>query len=184
MNLHPLSAAHIPLVAQWLQRKENYQWLDFGGGRQILSDAMLKIMTQRGDNHLRVFTSERADAPIGLVGLSNIALNFGTANLWYVLGDKSYGGQGYTTRAVSIQLRFGFDNLALASVSAWTCVDNMPSIRALEKNHFRLAGRLRHSHRVNELPVDRLLFDLLASEYQPVDDRDLASSEGALSKPG
>ncbi|TKB78580.1 MAG: GNAT family N-acetyltransferase [Nitrospira sp.] len=138
-------------------------------------------MTQRGDNHLRVFTSEKADVPIGLVGLSNIALNFGTASLWYVLGNKTYEGQGYTTRAVSSLLRFGFDNLALASVSAWACVDNRPSIQVLEKNHFRLAGRLRHSHRVNEVPVDRLLFDLLASEYQPVDDRDLASSGGALS---
>ena len=35
------------LVAGWLARKENHQWLDFGNGRQIVTPALLKIMAQR-----------------------------------------------------------------------------------------------------------------------------------------
>jgi hypothetical protein len=42
MNLLPLdSPEHIRLVAGWLTQKENYQWLDFGDGRQLVSPAWL-----------------------------------------------------------------------------------------------------------------------------------------------
>jgi len=30
-----------------LAQKQNYQWLDFGNGRQIVTPALLKIMAQR-----------------------------------------------------------------------------------------------------------------------------------------
>jgi len=84
--------------------KRTTRWLDFGGGVQLLSPVNLKIITQRDSHSLRVFTSDTDDTPIGLVALSNIARNFQTASLWYVLGDKGYRGQGYTTRAVSEML--------------------------------------------------------------------------------
>jgi len=48
MKLLPLDTPKlIELVAAWLARKENYQWLDFGNGRQILTPALLKIMALR-----------------------------------------------------------------------------------------------------------------------------------------
>ncbi len=170
MKLLPISQAEIPLVAKWLGQQENYQWLDFGNGRQIVDALILKIMIQRADNHVRLFTTDHDDTPIGLVGFGNIALNFKTANLWYVLGDRAHGQKGYTTKAVSRLLHFGFTTLGLESVSAWAIEDNHPSVRVLEHNHFRLVGRLRHSHRLDGQPVDRLLFDLMASEHRPVPD--------------
>lgn len=181
MNLLPLSTVHIPLVVEWLSRPENYQWFDFGNGRQILDAVTLKIMTQRDNNCLQVFTSDMDDVPIGVVGFGNIATNFRTAQLWYLLGDRGYGAQGYTAQAVSKLLQFGFAELGLESVFAWAVAQNVASVRILEKNHFQFVGRLRHSHMLNNVPVDRLYFDLLASEYQPMSDRDLASSSGTRS---
>src|SRR5438477_10329985 len=72
----PDSPELIHLVADWLSRKENYQWLDFGDGRQQVSAEWLKIAMQRGTYLLRVFTSDVDDRPIGLVGLSNINERF------------------------------------------------------------------------------------------------------------
>lgn len=170
MKLLPIGHAEIPLVAGWLGQKENYQWLDLGNGRQIIDALMLKIMIQRADNHVRLFTTDHADLPIGLVSFSNIALSFKTANLWYVLGDRAHGQKGYTTKAVSRLLHYGFTTLGLESVFAWAVEQNRPSVRVLEYNHFRFVGRLRHSHRLDDQPVDRLLFDLMTSEYRPISD--------------
>src|SRR5438132_8429617 len=43
-SLRPLeSASDFELTAAWLQLKENSQWLDFGGNRQAVTPALLKI---------------------------------------------------------------------------------------------------------------------------------------------
>src|SRR6267143_1636691 len=73
MKLLPLATPEIlELVAGWLAQKENYQWLDFGNGRQIVTPALLKIMAQRETHVLRVYTSDRDDKPIGVVGLNGV----------------------------------------------------------------------------------------------------------------
>src|SRR5262249_49418023 len=45
MRLVPLDSPRLfDLAAGWLALKENYQWLDFGDGRQLVTPALLKIM--------------------------------------------------------------------------------------------------------------------------------------------
>jgi len=151
-----------------MTQKENYQWLDFGNGNQILNEISLKIMIQRDIHLIRSFTSDSEDAPIGLVALSGISHNFKTATLWYVLGDKSYGGKGYTARAVSKILHAGFKELGLQAVNAWAVESNTPSVRVLTRNNFQPIGRQRKCHYIEGRPFDRLLFDLLASEYKEI----------------
>jgi RimJ/RimL family protein N-acetyltransferase len=168
MQLKPIDSRALDLVATWMARKENYQWLDFGGGVQILSPVTLKVMTQRDSHLMRVFTSDTDDTPIGLVAMSNIARNFQTASLWYVLGEKGYRGQGYATRAVSQMLTLGFEQLALQSVNAWALESNEPSIKVLTRNHFQLVGRQRRCHWIDGQPFDRLLFDVLHTDHKPV----------------
>lgn len=166
MNLRLIDGSSVELVAGWLTQKENYQWLDFGNGNQLLHPAAVKIMMQRDTNLIRVFTSEPDENPIGIVALSNIAPNFKTAMLWYVLGDKDYAGQGYTTRAAYQILRLGFTEVGLEAVNAWTVEINIPSIRILERNNFQLIGRQRRCHYIDGRAFDRLLFDLLATEHK------------------
>lgn len=165
MDLKALDRSAFELVVRWLQAKENYQWLDFGSGNQLLHPAALRMMLERDNHCFRVFAAEPTGAPIGLVVLSHISPNFRTAMLWYVLGDKSAGGRGYTTQAVRRMLDLGFGERSLHVIYAWTVEANGPSIRVLERNGFRLMGRQRQCHMVGGQWFDRLLFDLLAEEY-------------------
>ena len=83
MQLKPLdSTAEYGLVAGWLSRKENFQWLDFGDGRQLVSPEWLKIASQRGRYVLRLFTADDDDAAIGVVALGDVSPHFKTANIW------------------------------------------------------------------------------------------------------
>lgn len=170
MQLKPLDSPElIQLVADWLARKENYQWLDFGDGRQLVSPEWLKIAMQRGTYVLRVFTSDLDDAPIGVVGLSNVNPHFKTANIWVVLGEKSHAGQGYASRATSKMLTLGFVELGFRAIHTWI-VEHNPSTHVAKRVGFRPMGRQRQCHYIDGRAYDRLWFDLLASEHEEIRD--------------
>jgi RimJ/RimL family protein N-acetyltransferase len=170
MQLLPLdSPERIQLVAHWLAQKENYQWLDFGDGRQLVSPEWLKIAMQRGIYVLRLFTSDTSETPIGVVGFSNINPHFKTAIIWVVVGDKSYAARGHATRAASEMLTVGFGELGLRVVQTWIAEGNQ-SARMAKRLKFRLIGRQRQCHYVDGRAYDRLWFDLLASEHTQIQD--------------
>jgi RimJ/RimL family protein N-acetyltransferase len=164
--LEPVDFDLIPLVGGWLADEDNHQWLDFGAGTRVLSPGLLRVLTKRDSHCLRVFTGDDDMTPIGVVAFGNIDPEFHTAMLWYVLGDKREGGKGLTTRAVAQFLELGFGALNLRAINAWAVEENTPSIRVLERNGFRAAGRQRQCHYLKGRAVDRLLFDLLLSEFQ------------------
>jgi RimJ/RimL family protein N-acetyltransferase len=168
MQLLPLdSPERIRLVVHWLTQKENYQWLDFRDGRQLVSPEWLKIAMQRGSYVLRLFTADNDETLIGVVGLSNVNPHFKTANIWVVLGDKSQSGRGYASRATAKMLTFGFKDLGLGAIHTWI-VEHNPSIRVAQQVRFRPIGRQRKCHCIDGRAFDRLWFDLLASEHEEV----------------
>jgi RimJ/RimL family protein N-acetyltransferase len=170
MQLLPVdSPERLQLVAHWLAQKENFQWLDFGDGRQLVSPEWLKIAMQRGSYVLRLFTGDASDTPIGVVGLGNINPHFKTANIWVVVGDKSYLARGHATRASSKMLTLGFKELGLHSIHTWI-VEHNPSLRMTRRLNFRLIGRQRQCHAIDGHIYDRLWFDVLSSEHQEVFD--------------
>jgi RimJ/RimL family protein N-acetyltransferase len=170
MKLLPLDRLEsVELVASWLARKENHQWLDFGNGTQVLTPTVIRIMVQRGTHFMRVYTSDHDDTPIGIVGLTNVDRTFKTATFWGVSGDKSFRNRGYSTIASSKLMTLAFRDLGLHAVNTWAA-DRNPSLRTIERLGFRLVGRLRQCHYIDGVLCDRLLFDLLASEHQEIDE--------------
>ena len=172
----PESPELLQLVTTWLSHKENYEWLDFGDGRQHASREWLKMAMHRQSSVLRVFTSDREYQPIGIVGFNNLNVHFGTANVWVVLGEKAFACQGYATRAVSRLMSYGFGELHLRSIHTWV-VDSSVSLKIVRRLGFREIGRQRQCHRISGRPLDRLWFDLLAGEHRDIDDerREIAS---------
>jgi RimJ/RimL family protein N-acetyltransferase len=170
MKLLPLDRPELfELVASWLARKENHQWLDFGNGRQPFTPTLLKIMAQLETHFMRVYTSDRDDTPIGIVGLTQVDRAFKTAMFWGVCGEKSFRNRGYSTFAGSKLMTLAFRDLGLHTINTWAAEHN-PSVRTLERLGFRFVGRQRQCHYIDGRPYDRLLFDLLASEHRELDE--------------
>lgn len=165
LELLTLDESNLAQVSGWMSQPENYRWLDFGRGSQPLALTTLRVLAQRPNHVLRVFVDEHGQ-PIGLVALSNVNLGFMTALLWYVLGEKTHAGKGYTSRAVAALLHAGFGDMALEAINAWVVEENHASIRVLERNGFRQTGRQRQCHVVDGRRCDRILFDLLACEFR------------------
>jgi RimJ/RimL family protein N-acetyltransferase len=170
MKLLPLDTPRrIELAADWLARKENHQWLDFGSGRQVISPALLKIMTQRETHFLRLYTAEGDDTPIGVLGLNSVDRVFKSATFWGASGDKSFRYRGTSTFASSRFLTLAFRDLGLHSVNTWV-VDGNPSRKIIERLGFRCVGTQRQCHLIECRLRDRLLYDLLACEHQELDE--------------
>ena len=167
MELLPLNNDElVSIAAGWLAEKRNYQWLDFGNGVQQLSAVALKIMAQKDNHVLRVFTSDD-DRPIGIVGLGNVDRTFKIATLWAALGEKGYARKGYAIRAITEIMTYGFGELGLGVINAWFVEGNPASPHIVEHFNFKPIGRQRRCHYIDGRAYDRLWFDLLASEYNP-----------------
>lgn len=170
MQLMPLERTDlIELAADWLADRAIYPWLDFGDGHALITPSWLKITAKRRTHVIRVFTDDVANRPIGIVAFDHVNPDFRTATIWAALGNKSFARQGYTTRAVSELLTFGFQQLGLHSVNTWVVAHNV-SASIPPRLHFREVGRLRECHRMDGRYFDRVLFDLLASEHRPLND--------------
>jgi RimJ/RimL family protein N-acetyltransferase len=168
MKLLTIAPSNDGPVNRWLTQRENFQWLDFGCGRQELTSLAIKMMMAKATNLVRLFTDDEDEDPIGIVALCNISEVFRTGMLWYVLGEKALSGRRYTARAVNEILTLGFCQMGLRSVTAWAVESNTASLRILEINHFKLMGRQRLAHQVADRIYDRLHFDLTAEEHQPI----------------
>lgn len=94
------------------------------------------------------FKIESGDKFLGLIGLKNLGVpNYRSGEVWYKL-HKDFWGNGYATEALKRLLEFCFIDLELHRVEAGCAVENIGSIRVLEK-----AGMTREGRKRKKLPI-------------------------------
>jgi ribosomal-protein-alanine N-acetyltransferase len=112
-----------------------------------------------------IFAVERAGSPgsIGLIALNLGKAHFKNAEVWYKFLPP-YWGQGLTTEALSALLNFGFDHLQLHRIEAGCAVENIGSIRVLEKVGMTREGRKRQVLPILGTWVDNYFFAILDTD--------------------
>lgn len=84
---------------------------------------------------------------LGLIALNLDAPRYRKGEVWYKF-ISSYWGKGYGTEALKRILDFGFVNLELHRIEAGCAVENIGSIKVLEK-----AGMIREGQKRQVLPL-------------------------------
>lgn len=102
---------------------------------------------------------------IGGIGLERINTKHRNAEIGYWLARK-YWGQGYTSEAVTIMLKFAFNDLKLRRVFAGVMHPNAVSARLLERCGFTLEGRMRKSIKQRGRWMDILNYGILTEEFE------------------
>jgi RimJ/RimL family protein N-acetyltransferase len=161
-TIEDLTPPDFEVVAAWLARPDINRWLTAEWRGKSANPVLVSVMLRNRKN--RVFLVRWNGQPAGVVALADIDTADGTAMVWYLLGDSSLSGRGIISTAVKLIAQKSFPELKLESLYAWAMEDNGPSIKVLQKAGFREAGRLRRAANSNGQPVDRIYFDLLASE--------------------
>ena len=161
-TIRELRPDDLGLVAAWLSRNEINRWLTAQWRNRVVSTTSLAIALRNSKN--RLFLVHSGGKPCGLVALADIDLADATAMVWYVLGDSAFSKRGIASEAVKQLVRKSFHELKLESLYAWIMEDNAASARVLQKVGFRQVGRIRRAVSSNGRQVDRIYFDLIASE--------------------
>ena len=79
---------------------------------------------------------------MGLFGLKIGQQKYKRAEVWYKI-HSDYWRKGYATEALKAIIDFGFDALKLHRIEAGCAVENIGSIKVLEKSGMLREGRLR-----------------------------------------
>lgn len=84
---------------------------------------------------------------IGIIGINIGKAKYKNAEVWFKF-DPNFWNKGYATEALREILNFGFNNLNLHRIEAGCAVENIGSIKVLEK-----VGMLREAHTRQLLPL-------------------------------
>ncbi len=76
--------------------------------------------------------------------------------------DKQYNGRGYTTEAVSLAVKFAFNELKLHRVYAGVMLSNIGSMRVLEKAGFHKEGIEQKGVKINGQWEDHQIFAIIS----------------------
>ncbi len=92
----------------------------------------------------------------GAIGLSGIEKEH-KAEIGYWLGEKHWG-KGIMSEAVKLMEKFAFEELNLLRITAFTFDYNKSSYRVLEKNGYKLEGRLEKDIKKDGEVFDAFIF--------------------------
>ncbi|MGB2712391.1 MAG: GNAT family N-acetyltransferase [Conexibacter sp.] len=124
----------------------------------------LAARRERGEQ-LDLLIVHRADGPIGVIGLSELARRDRRAVVGTWLGRPWWGtGANRESKALVAQLAFG--RLGIERLGAYADIENARSQAALDRIGFRREGVLRAFHRHGERVHDVVAFGLLRAEWR------------------
>ena len=119
---------------------------------------------ERGEQ-LEFLIVHRADGPIGVTGLSELARRDRRATVGSWLG-RDWWGSGANFESKALITALAFRRLGMHRLTAWANTRNGRSQAALERVGFRREGVLAAWHRHGDAYHDVVVFSLLASGWE------------------
>ena len=124
----------------------------------------LEDRRERGEQ-LEFLIVHRADGPIGVTGLSELARRDRRATVGSWLG-RDWWGSGANFESKALITALAFRRLGMHRLTAWANTRNGRSQAALERVGFRREGVLAAWHRHGDAYHDVVVFSLLASGWE------------------
>jgi len=167
-ELRPPTAETALTAAGWIAAPAVHKWLDFGGGRQVISGIGLLSMERSGKHAIRI-VHDKAGEPFAIIALSHIDSPFRSAWIW---AARDPARKRAPLRLwLWAMLRYGFCNLGLRSIYSQAVEINHPSIAGCRRAGMKEMGRQRLAHVIDGQFYDRLLFDMTDVDFHEIEAR-------------
>lgn len=101
---------------------------------------------------------------IGLIGLNIGKPKYKTAEVWYKIHPAQWN-KGYATEALSKLIEFGFNELGLHRIEAGCAVENMASVKVLEKVGMKREGLKRKILPIRGEWKDNYFYAILEEDF-------------------
>lgn len=115
------------------------------------------------NNYTYAITLKDSDEFIGLFGYKLASKKYQSGEVWYKL-HPSHWGKGIATEVLRTMLDFGFETLQLHRIVAGCAVDNIGSIKVLERVGMIKEGRCRQLLPLKTGWSDNFEYAMLASD--------------------
>lgn len=112
-----------------------------------------------------LFIDRESGKTIGRGGFHNWSALHRRSEVGYIISDVSSRQKGFMSEALQAIIAYGFAEMNLHRIEAFTRKDNFASIRLLEKNGFTKEAVLRDHYCDNGTFEDSLMFSKLATEH-------------------
>jgi ribosomal-protein-alanine N-acetyltransferase len=131
--------------------------------KHLVADWLTQLHTTPRTSYVLVAQRASSQEFVGLIALNLGKANFRNAEVWYKF-LPAHWGQGLTTEALTALLTFGFDHLHLHRIEAGCAIENIASMRVLEKVGMTREGRKRQVLPIRGAWVDNYFFAILATD--------------------
>ena len=169
IRLRPMEEADVRLKVDWFNDPEINKTLVVTEKFELERSIQWFKKATKDESRCDFVIEADQGKPIGLVGLMHIDNIHGTAEIYLVIGDKSYWGQGVMLEAESLLIGWAFDKFGLHKITAPAFAENIASIITMKKLGFRIEGTLRQEKFLHGKRVDIIQLGLLRDEFKPVD---------------
>ena len=114
-------------------------------------------------NHTFKITEMATGQFLGLIGFKLGLAKYSRGEVWYKI-HKDHWGKGYATEVLHELIEYGFDKLHLHRIEAGCAVENIGSIRVLEKVGMQREGRARQVLPLKSGWSDNFSYAILSSD--------------------
>jgi RimJ/RimL family protein N-acetyltransferase len=156
----------LPTFVRWFNDPETTQFLLRGPPMSLEGEEQwyASLSTRELDP---VFCIETLDGKlIGNIGIMHLDWTTRRAEIGVMIGEKDHWSQGFGTEAISLLLKYMFEELNLERVGLYCDEANLRAQRCYQKCGFRLEGKLRHYLFKNGEYVDDIMMSILRSDWE------------------
>ena len=166
--LSPRNSEDVETFTKWLN---DFQVTD-GLGRSGLivtlngeKEYLENVHDNDNTRYYFVIVTLENDEMIGTISLENINYINRSAKLGIFIGEEKHRGKGIGKEAIQLILDYGFHYLNLNSIQLSVFAFNERAIACYKKCGFKEVGRLREAYYLNGKYYDKILMDILKSEF-------------------
>jgi RimJ/RimL family protein N-acetyltransferase len=155
----------LPYFIKWFDDPEVTEFLKVEGPMSLEDEEDWLERTNRTGGH--VYSFETLDGKlIGNLGLMSLNWISRKVEIGVVIGEKEYWSKGYGTEAISLMLRFLFEEWDVNRVELFADSRNLRAIRCYERCGFRKEGVRRQNRFKRGEYVDDVHMAVLRSDWE------------------
>lgn len=155
----------IPLKIKWVNDSINNKYLHYDLPLEYEKTCKWYAnLTEKNDRFDGII--EFDGVPVGIIGLLDIDLKNRKAEEYIMLGNADSRGKGLAKKAGILNQIYGFNELGLNKIFAYTEVENISALSLYLKRGFKIEGVLKEDLIYNGRRVDRYLLGAWNDNFQ------------------
>ena len=126
---------------KWLNDKNVTKYSEQRFAKHTLSSQKNFLRQKIKDKNSYIFKILFKNIFIGVIELGKIDFIHSNCEIMYFIGEKIYWSKGIATEAINLALKYA-KNLKIKKIYAGVYSNNLPSIKVLMKNKFKIEGKI------------------------------------------